>query len=92
MIHELRSERFSISEIGRRLGIDRKTVHKYLLCDRNDVAAATRQPKASKLDPYRQYLCEKLRDYPQLTARRLWREIQQRRYESKYRIIQRQLV
>jgi len=45
MIHELRSEGFSISEIGRRLGIDRKTVRKYLQCDRNDVAAAIRQPK-----------------------------------------------
>jgi len=66
MIHELRTERLSISEIGCRLGLDCKTVRKYLQCDRNDVAAATWQPKASKLDPYRQYLCERLRDYPQL--------------------------
>ena len=87
MIHELRSEGLSISEIGRRLGIDRKTVRKYLQCDRNDVAAVTRQPKASKLDPYRQYLCERLRDYPQLTARRLLREIQQRGYEGRYTVV-----
>ena len=32
MIHELRSDGLSISEIGRRLGIDRKTVRKYLQC------------------------------------------------------------
>jgi len=51
MIHELRSERLSISEIGRRLGIDRKTVCKYMQCVRNEFAVATRQPKvSSKID------------------------------------------
>ena len=44
MIHELRSERLSISEIGRKLGVDRKTVRKYLQCDGNDIEAERRQP------------------------------------------------
>ena len=44
MIHELRSDGLSISEIGRRLGIDRKTVRKYLQCDRNELEAVRRQP------------------------------------------------
>ena len=60
MIHELKNEGLSISEIARKLGINRKTVRKYLQCDRNDVAAVKRQPRASKLDSYRPYLCARL--------------------------------
>ena len=87
MIHELRSDGLSISEIGRRLGIDRKTVRKYLQCDRNELEAVRRQPRPSKLDPYRAYLCGRLRDYPQLSGRRLLREIQQRGYTGGYSIL-----
>ena len=45
MIHELKNEGLSISEIARRLGINRKTVRKYLQCERNDVAARSRARK-----------------------------------------------
>ena len=42
MIHELKNEGLSISEIARRLGINRKTVRKYLQCERNDVGRIRR--------------------------------------------------
>ena len=87
MIHELRSDGLSISEIGRRLGIDRKTVRKYLQSDCNELETVRRQPRPSKLDPYRAYLCGRLRDYTQLSARRLLREIQQRGYTGGYSIL-----
>lgn len=87
MIHELKNEGLSTSEIARRLGLNRKTVRKYLQCDRNDLEALRRRPRPSKLDPYRPYLCRRLREYPQLTARRLLREIQQRGYEGRYTLV-----
>ena len=87
MIHELKNEGLSISEIARRLGINRKTVRKYLQCERNDVAAVKRQPRASKLDSYRPYLCARLREHPQLSAKRLLREIRQHGYRGGYSIL-----
>ena len=87
MIHELKNEGLSISEIARRLGINRKTVRKYLQCERNDVVALKRQPRASKLDSYRAYLCARLREHPQLSARRLLREIRQHGYCGGYSIL-----
>ena len=87
MIHELKNEGLSTSEIARRLGLNRKTVRKYLQYDRNDLEALRRQPRPSKLDPYRPYLCRRLQEYPQLTARRLLREIQQRGYEGRYTLV-----
>ena len=87
MIHELKNEGLSISEIARKLGINRKTVRKYLQCERNDVAAVKRQPRASKLDSYRPYLCARLREHPQLSAKRLLREIRQHGYRGGYSIL-----
>ena len=87
MIHELKNEGLSISEIARKLGINRKTVRKYLQCARNDVAAVKRQPRASKLDSYRPYLCARLREHPQLSAKRLLREIRQHGYRGGYSIL-----
>ncbi len=39
MIHNLKAEGLSISEIARRLNLDRKTVRKYLRCKIDDVNA-----------------------------------------------------
>ncbi len=58
--------------IGRRLGLNRKTVRKYL---KNPNAAKKRKRRSSIIDPYRPYIRSRLEDYPQLTATRLYREI-----------------
>lgn len=73
MIRDLNSQGLNVSEISRQTGYDRKTVKKYL--DLKTVPQAQeRQRKASKLDPYKPYILEKLSSDP-YTAARLYREI-----------------
>src|SRR3954469_4085506 len=64
-----RVERLSIREISRRTGLHRKTV-------RRAVAAGTppeysRAPAASKLDPFREWICEQLLTDPTIQSLRL---------------------
>lgn len=73
MLRDLNSQGLNVSEISRQTGYDRKTVKKYL--DLKTVPQAQeRQRKASKLDPYKPYILEKLNSGP-YTAARLYREI-----------------
>lgn len=87
MIHQYKSEGLSNRAIARRLGIDRKTVKRHLCQDARDPEALQRVRNPSRLDPYRTYLCERLQQYPELTARRLQREIQQLGYQGGYSIL-----
>jgi hypothetical protein len=64
-----RVERLSVREISRRTGLHRKTVRRAL-------AAATpprysRPPAGSKLDPFKDWICEQLRADPTIQALRL---------------------
>jgi len=62
------------SQIARRLGVDRKTVRKYLA---QDVDEFVKKPAKwpSILDPYKRYLQYRLEMLPELSAVRLYREI-----------------
>src|SRR4051795_9316730 len=64
-----RVERLSIREIGRRTGLHRKTIRRAL-------ASATppedfRAPAGSKLDPFRDWICEQLQADPSIQSLRL---------------------
>lgn len=64
-----RVERLSIREISRRTGLHRKTIGRAL-------AAATpprysRPPAGSKLDPFRDWICEQLAEDPGIPSLRL---------------------
>src|SRR3954451_9522142 len=64
-----RVERLSIREIGRRTGLHRKTIRRAL-------ASATppeysRAPAGSKLDPFKDWICEQLRADPTIQSLRL---------------------
>ena len=61
-----------IQYLGRRLGLDRKTVGKYL---QNPDAAGEKNPRASIVDPFEPYLKSRLESWPELSAARLYREI-----------------
>lgn len=63
----------SISAIARELGISRKTVKATLR--RNGPPDYQRQARPSNLDPYKPYLLERLREFPELSAKRLFDEI-----------------
>ena len=75
MIHKLRQDGLTISEIARRTGQDRKTIRKYLKRGTKVPIYGPRAPRDSLLDPYRDYISKKLAAHPGLSASRLKREI-----------------
>jgi transposase len=85
LIHEieLRKGTTNISEIARISGYDRKTVRKYLVC-RTLPVEQPRKRKPTKLDAYHEYIAQRLKDYPDLGAKRIFREILDRGYTGKY--------
>jgi transposase len=64
-----RVERLSIREIGRRTGLHRKTIRRAL--NSGSPPRYSRAPAASKLDPFKDWICERLRDDPSIQALRL---------------------
>ena len=75
MIHDLHRQGLSIQEIARASGHDRKTVRKYLKAGLEPPLYGPRAPRGSLLDPYKDFIREKLEATPRLTAARLDREI-----------------
>ncbi len=75
MIHDLHRQGLTIQEIARASGHDRKTVRKYLKAGLEPPLYGPRAPRGSLLDPYKDFIREKLEATPRLTAARLDREI-----------------
>ena len=75
MIHDLHRQGLTIQEIARTSGHDRKTVRKYLKAGLEPPLYGPRAPRASLLDPYKDFIRERLAATPRLTAARLDREI-----------------
>ncbi len=75
MLHKLRLDGLTISEIARRTGQDRKTIRKYLKRGTKVPVYGPRAPRAGVLDPFKDYINKKLKDHPGLSACRLKREI-----------------
>src|ERR1044071_6853606 len=64
-----RVERLSIREISRRTGLHRKTVRRALSAE--VPPSYSRPPAASKLDPFKDWICEQLRADPAIRSLRL---------------------
>jgi transposase len=80
LIRELGSQNLSISEISRQTGFDRKTVRKYLKM--KTLPGPQKRPgRNSKLDPFKPYILEKLKEGP-YTAARLYREIKEMGFDG----------
>lgn len=84
MIHELKAQGLSISEIARRSNMDRKTVRHHLKRGRSSPRYGPRPRPGSLIDPHRSYLEQRLADYPDLSATRLMREIVEQGYTGGY--------
>ncbi len=67
--------------IARQLGIDRETVARW---QRRPPPGSIVRTRSSKLDSYRPYLVERLADFPDLSARVLFRELVAEGYEGGY--------
>lgn len=84
MILDLHRQGLKIAMIARQLGIDRKTVRKYLASEVSLPTYGPRQPRKRLIDGHVEYLKQRLEAYPGLTAQRLMREITERGYEGCY--------
>jgi transposase len=84
MILDLHRQGLSVSAIALRLGIDRKTVRKYLARGLEVPVYGPRQPRPRRIDPFVPYLRARVEAWPGLTGRRLWRELKERGYQGGY--------
>src|SRR3954470_22333297 len=89
MILELRRQGLTVSAIARQLGLDRKTVAKYIARGLEPPAYGPRPPRSRATDPFVPYLRERLSTYPGLTAVRLWRELKERGFTGAYTAVKR---
>jgi transposase len=84
MILELHRQGVSISAIARQVGLDRKTVRRYIAQGLEPPAYGPRQPRTTRLQAFEPYLRQRLAAFPQLTGRRLHRELRDLGYSGGY--------
>jgi transposase len=84
MILDLHRQGLSVSAIALQLGIDRKTVRKYLARGLEVPVYGPRQPRPRRIDPFVSYLRERVEAWPGLTGRRLFRELKERGFRGGY--------
>src|SRR3989442_14681947 len=77
MILDLHRHGLSVSAIARRVGIDRKTVRKYIERGLEPPSYGPRKPRARRVAPFEAYLRQRGAAYPRLASSRLLREIRQ---------------
>ncbi|MDI6841157.1 MAG: IS21 family transposase [bacterium] len=84
--HLYREEGWSKRQIARELGIDRKTVRRYLKKD--GMPNYHRRAKyPSILDSYDEYIRGRLKNYPKITAEKIYRELAGKGFKGSYRIV-----
>lgn len=83
-ILDLHRQGLKVAAIARQVGIDRKTVRKYIARGIEVPTYGPRQPRDRLLDPWTDYLRVRLEAYPGLSAQRLLREISERGYTGGY--------
>ncbi len=81
----LHRQGMGIRTIARELGISRNAVRRAL--ERGGPPCYRRDPRPSKLDPFKDYLIERLADFPDLPAVTLFEEIKERGYEGGISIV-----
>ena len=81
----------SKAEVARRLGVSRRTVHRWIASGQLDrelddeaVRYGPRRQAPSKLDPYKEIIEARLAAYPELSAVRLYREVRSAGYGGGY--------
>ena len=78
------NEGLSKTAIARKLGINRRTVHRYIKEGRTKPEYGPRPAAPSLLDPYKEFILGKLLVYPELSATRFLSEITAMGYRGKY--------
>ncbi len=89
MIMDLHRQGLKVAAIARQLGLDRKTVRKYIARGLEPPAYGPRSPRPKAIDAFVPYLHQRLAAYPALTAVRLWRELRERGFTGGYTAVKR---
>ncbi|WP_108260090.1 Mu transposase domain-containing protein [Mangrovicoccus ximenensis] len=84
LIHDLKRQGLSVTAIALKLGCDRKTVRKYLKQGLEAPVHKTREPVQNLLEPFEAYLRDRVGLFPDLSGRRLLREIRAMGYKGSY--------
>ena len=87
MILELHRQGVTVTAIARRVGLDRKTVRGYIARGLEPPVYGPRKPRMTQLLRFECYLGERVTTFPQLTGRRLHRELRDLGYTGGYTIL-----
>ena len=81
----------SKAELSRRFGVSRRTIHSWIESgqldrdlSRGGTRYSPRPPVVHKLDPYKAIIWDRLTQYPQLSAKRLFDEVRSAGYPGSY--------
>jgi transposase len=89
----LHSKGWSIRRISRELHISRKRIHR-ILVSKSVLRDTTPQERvrskrrrASKLDPYKDYISEVLKEYPDITGQRIYEKLREKGFDGEITIV-----
>lgn len=85
-IMDLKQKGYAIRKISRELGINRITVKRYLANPQKEKYHRL-MPYPSKLSSYKEYILKRLKEYPDIAATKLYREIKTKGYNGGERIV-----
>jgi len=89
MILELHRQGLKVSAIARQLGMDRKTVRRYISRGMEPPVYGPRERRPKSTNPFLAYLHQRLLAFPGLSAVRLWRELRERGFVGGYTAVKR---
>ena len=87
VMHHYLKEGLSKTAVAKKLGISRRTVHRYVAEEKESPEYKARPRAPSKIDPFRNYVDERLKTYPELSSARLFAEIKDMGYRGRYTIL-----
>jgi len=87
MILDLHRQGVTVSAIARSVGLDRTTVRRYIARGLEPPVYGPRKPRTTQLQRFERYLRERIAAFPQLTGRRLHRELRDLGYTGGYTIL-----
>ncbi len=87
LIHDLKRQGLSVSAIARKLGLDRKTVRRHLARGMEPPVYGSRASRPRQLTAYEPYLRERIAAWPELSGKRLLREIRELGYAGCYSLL-----
>jgi len=86
MIRDLHHQGLNISQISQKTGHHRNTVRKQITSETPHVLRKIGPQKTSILDPFKEYIQQRLNEYP-LSATRILREIREQGFTGHYTIV-----